>query len=178
MSVDNFFSAYNTTAENVDENPFVAPDNTYNVMVSGAEVTDFKKDDGPKFFSIEYSIVGGPHAGKKANMLFRMTPLTAADSDEYETGNARTLSNYKKALLDLGMSEAGLNMFSPSTMGGKLIGIKGTARVFPSKREGYNNISNFQRAVATAAPTEAAPVVNTGEAEPDSDAIADLMKGF
>lgn len=186
MSVDNFFSAYNTTAENVDENPFVAPDNTYKVMVSQSEVTDFGKDGGPDFFSIEYTIEGGPHGGKRANMLFRMTPLTAADGQEnWETANARTVSNYKKALLDLGMSEAGMNMFNPRTMGNKLVGIKGTARVFPSKREGYNNISGFQREAiptvntdASASPAVSTPAVNTAVTEPNADALANLLNGF
>jgi hypothetical protein len=179
---DSFFSAYGTTASAVDENPFVAPDNTYKVVVSAAEVTNFKKDDGPDFFSIEISIDGGPHGGKRANFLFRMTPMTAADSDEYETANARTLSNYKACMISLGMKEDMLNLFNPRTMGSKLVGIKGTARVFPSKREGYNNVSNFQRAGVTvespATETPAAVVGAPATSEPDADELAKLMSGF
>lgn len=174
---DSFFSAYGVDATDVDENPFVAPDNTYKVFVSNAEVTNFKKDAGPDFFSIEISIDGGPHGGKRANLLFRMTPLTASDQDDWETANARTLTNFKKALLDLGIRPEALNMFNPRVHGSKLIGIKGTARVFPSKREGYNNVSGFQRASAVTPVAESAPV-NTGETEVDSSALEDLMKGF
>ena len=172
---ENFFSAYGTAAADVDENPFVAPDNTYAVAVTKAEVTDFAKDNGPKFFSIEYSITKGAHTGKRANQLFRMTPLTAADQEDYEASNARTLSNFKKAMLDLGLKEEALNVFNPNTMGSRLVGISGTARIFPSKREGYNNIQNFQR---PAAPVEATPVADTSNAAPDADAVADLLNGF
>lgn len=182
MSEQSFFSAYGTTAAEVDENPFVAPDNTYNVVVSGAEVTNFKKDGGPEFFSIEISIDGGPHGGKRANFLFRMTPLKASDQDDWETANARTVSNYKACMISLGMKEDMLNLFNPRTMGNKLVGIKGTARVFPSKREGYNNVSSFQRkGVTVESPATEAPVsagISTPVSEPDPSALEDLMKGF
>lgn len=174
---ENFFSAYGTTVDNVDENPFVAPDNTYAVAVTKAEVTDFGKDGGPKFFSIEYSITKGPHSGKRANQLFRMTPLTAADKEDFEADNARTLSNYKKAMLDLGLKEEKLAVFNPGTMGGMLVGISGTARMFPSKREGYNNVSGFQRPTVSQEAT-ATPVADTSNATPDPEAVSNLLDGF
>lgn len=174
---NDFFSAYGVSADEVSEDPFTVPDNTYRVMVTQAEVTDFGKG-GPEFFSIQISVNdNGEHHGKNANLLFRMTPLTAADQDDYKTANARTLSNYKAAMLSFGLSEEGIARFNPRTMGSKLVGIKGTARMLPSKRQGYNNVQNFQRENA-AAPAESAPAVNTAVTEPDPAALNSLLSGF
>ena len=165
MTIDNFFSAYGVDADEVSEDPFTVPDNTYRVMITEAEITDFGKDNGVEFFSIQISVAdGGEHDGKNANMLFRMSPLTAADQENYKTANARTLSNYKKALLSFGLSEEGIKVFNPRVHASKLVGIKGTARMFPGKRAGYNNVSESPASV----------VAN----EPNEEAVANLLDGF
>src|SRR4030095_2063604 len=178
MSVDNFFAAYGVDADEVSEDPFTVPDNTYRVIVSEAEITDFGKDNGVEFFSIQISVNdGGEHDGKNANLLFRMPPLTAADQENYKTANARTLSNYKKALINFGLSEEGIKMFNPRVHASKLVGIKGTARMFPSKKEGYNNVADFKRDGVSVTPAESAPA-SVAAQEPDSGAVADLLAGF
>jgi hypothetical protein len=120
---------------------------------------------------------GGEHDGKNANLLFRMTPLTAADQENYKTANARTLSNYKKALINFGLSNEGIDAFNPRVHASKLVGIKGTARLFPSKREGYNNVADFKRDGLSVTPAESAPA-NVTPQEPDSEAVSNLLSGF
>jgi hypothetical protein len=63
-------------------------------------------------------------------------------------------------------------------MGAKLVGIKGTARMRPSNKPGYNNVSNFQRQnITVEGPIESAPV-NTAATEPNPEELSKLMDGF
>jgi hypothetical protein len=144
---ESFFGNYGVTADEVNENPFSIPHNTYDVVVGAAEVKSFKKNPDIEYFTIEYQIAKGPEAGKTAQKMFRMKPLTAADSETYQTQNARTTSNFKKELMNLGLTEAQINGFNPRVHGTKLVGIRGQAVMGPQKgNEEYNSISNFTRA--------------------------------
>jgi hypothetical protein len=81
-------------------------------------------------------------------------------------------------MLDFGLSPEGIARFNPRTMGAKLVGIKGTARMRPSNKPGYNNVSNFQRAGASVSPAEESAPVNTATAEPNPEELSKLMDGF
>lgn len=178
-----FFDAYGVNAQDVNEDPFSIPKNTYNVQVSKSEMTNFNKDDGPMFFQVEFTIVGGEHAGKSASDSFRMVPYTAADREDWQTLNSRTLSNYKKLLLNLGMKPEALGAFDPKNPDhrAKLLGIKGTATLFTNSN-GYNSARDFVRTN----PVESAPAepIQTSVPEagnsvaPDQAAMDDLLSNF
>lgn len=172
-SVGTMWDAFGVNPNDVDENPFSVPKNVYNVVISAAEIKTFK--DIP-YFSIQYDITDGTHAGKGASDMHRMIPWTAAERPEdWQAMNARALTSFKKALLDIGIPEGALKDFKPAIHGQKLVGIKGTATIGPQKnRPEYNAISNFSRkqsAAQTPAPVAEKPV----EAETD---VSDLFAGW
>lgn len=167
---ESLFSAFGKSAAEVEADPFAIPDNTYNVTVTGAEKKELK--DVP-YFIIEFTIADGEHQGKSVNQMLRLIPWTQAERpNDYQAMTARTVSSLKKALLDLGISEEGLDAFNPASHGRALLGIKGTADIGPNKK-GYNTISNFQRA-AVAAPVNAPQNAEPAQ-EVDEDALNALM---
>lgn len=168
---NDFFSAFGVNPNDVDENPFSIPKNSYNVVLSDAGVKEFKNIE---YFVIEWSIADGAHKGKTVSDMHRMQPWTPAERDDWEAMNVRAVSSFKKALLDLGIPASALGQFNPRTMGSKLVGIKGTATVGPQKnRPEYNSLSNFTRKTASqeVAPVSAAP----SEAPAAQENIADLL---
>jgi hypothetical protein len=179
MTVANdFFSAFGVNPNDVDENPFSIPKNSYNVFLSDAGVKEFKNIE---YFVIEWSIADGAHKGKSVSDMHRMQPWTPAERDDWEAMNVRAVSSFKKALLDLGIPAAALGQFNPRTMGQKLVGIKGTATVGPQKnRPEYNSLSNFTRGKsanstsnALVAPVE--PVASVSAVPVAEENIADLL---
>ena len=176
---ESIFSAFGASAETVETDPFKIPYNKYAVTITGSEVKDIK--DVP-YWEIEFTITdqASDQAGKSANNLLRLIPWTQAERPEdYKTMNARTIGSYKKALLEVGISEERLNDFNPRTMGAKIIGIKGVATIGPNKK-GYNAIFDFERQAVASAPAEAAAMseqVNVPQ-EVNSDALAALMGGL
>lgn len=177
--MSSFFGNYGVTADEVNENPFSIPHGTYDVVVSGAEVKSFKKNPDIEYFVIEYQIERGTEAGKTAQKMFREKKLTAADSQDYLTQNARTLSNFKKEMLALGLTDAQINGFDTRVHGTKLVGIRGTAVMGPQKgNEEYNSISNFTRAGAADdsenVSSESEGVAN-GTAADSDDSVASLL---
>lgn len=167
---ESLFSAFGKTASEVSADPFSIPDNTYSVMVSGAEKKVLR--DVP-YFIIEFTVAEGAHKGKSVNQMLRLSPWTQAERpDDWEAMNARSLSSLKKALLDLGIAEEQMDAFNPAVHGKALLGIKGKADIGPNKK-GYNTISNFERTAVAApanAPTNAEPAQ-----EVDQDELARLM---
>jgi hypothetical protein len=165
-----FFDNYGTTADAVSENPFSIPFGSYPVVISDAEIKQGSKDKTVDFFVIEYEVASGEHAGKTASTWFRTKPLTAADDKNYAANNARTLSNFKKALLDIGLNEAQINAFDPYTHGSKLRGIRGTAKMGPQKNNPeYNSISNFTRNSGASTAVTQSPGVSEEMGTPVSD---------
>jgi hypothetical protein len=173
-----FFDNYGTTAEAVNENPFSVKRGTYDVTVSEAEVKTFKNPT--EYFVITYDIVGGPEAGKNASQMFRVNPLTAADQSDYEVANARTLSNFKKALLDLGLTPEQINAFDPRIHGSRIIGIKGKAVIGPQKNNPeYNQLYGFTRANAGAGAVGASPVVaESVPVQASEESVDALLSGW
>jgi hypothetical protein len=174
---NNFFDAFGVNANDVDENPFSIPKNKYDVVLADAGVKEFNNIE---YFVIEWQVANGPHAGKNASDMHRMQPWTPQERDDWEAMNARTLSGFKKALMDLGMNAAQIGAFNPRTMGQKLAGIKGTASMGPQKNKPeYNSISNFSRKTATTpvANSAGAPVSNGNLAgEPVAEEnLADML---
>jgi len=166
------WDAFGVNPNDVDENPFSVPKNTYNLVISGAEIKTFK--DIP-YFSIQFDIMDGPHAGKGASDMHRMIPWTSAERDDYQAMNARALTSFKKALLDIGIPEGALKDFKPAIHGAKLVGIKGTGVIGPQKnRPEYNAISNFSRKQSTSAVPTAAPAPEKPVAA-ETDALSDLV---
>jgi hypothetical protein len=167
---ESLFSAFGKSAAEVETDPFKIPENTYNVSISGAEKKEFK--DVP-YFSIEFTVIGGEHAGKNVSQMLRLTPWSASERpNDYQVMNARTVSSLKRWLLDCGIDESQLDSFNPAIHGKALLGIKGTADIGPNK-QGYNQISNFVRTAVSApasAPTNAEPAT-----EVDADELARLM---
>lgn len=177
-----FFSAFNTSAAAVSDDPFHVDGNTYNVQVSGADLKEFKNIP---YFVIQLTIVGGQNAGKSASSMHRMIPWTQqerASQGDFEAMNARLLSNFKVEMLNFGIKEEVLDQFDPNnvTHRNKLLGIKGTAYI--ESKNGFTNYKDFQRAVSAAPVQNAEPAMDTQtiqeEAAPDQDAINDLMSGF
>lgn len=159
---NDFFSAFGVNPNDVDENPFSIPKNSYNVVLSDAGVKEFSNIE---YFVIEWSVADGPQKGKTASDMHRMQPWTPSERDDWEAMNVRTLSSFKKALLDLGIPANSLGQFNPRTMGNKLVGIKGTATMGPQKNKPeYNSISNFTRKTSTA--TAGAPAVEASSGTP------------
>jgi hypothetical protein len=159
---NNFFDAFGVNANDVDENPFSIPKNVYDVVLADAGTKEF---NGIKYFVLEWHVATGPHAGKNASDMHRMQPWTPQERDDWEAMNVRTLSSFKKALMDLGMNAAQIGQFNPNTMGNKLVGIKGTASMGPQKnRPEYNSITNFSRKVTASPATNSAgaPVSGNG----------------
>lgn len=170
---ESLFDAFGVNPEEVSIDPFSIPDNTYNVSVTGAEKKELKEIP---YFVIEFTVVGGQHAGKSVNNMLRLSPWTAQERpDDWEAMNARAVSSLKKALLEVGIAENMLKAFNPAIHGSALLGIKGTADIGPNKK-GYNTISNFQRQ-AVAAPASA-PVTAEPTATVDQSAIDALMAGL
>lgn len=167
---ESLFSAFGKSASEVEADPFKIPDNTYDVSISGAEKKEFK--DVP-YFVIEFTIVGGEHAGKNVSQMLRLIPWTAQERpNDYAAMTARTVSSLKKWLLDCGIDESQLDSFNPAIHGRALLGIKGKADIGPNAK-GYNQISNFVRSAVAApanAPTNAEPAQ-----EVDNDELARLM---
>lgn len=167
---ESLFSAFGKSAAEVETDPFKIPENTYNVTVSGAEKKEFKN---VPYFVIEFTVVGGEHAGKNVSQMLRLIPWTQAERPEdYQVMTARTVSSLKKWLIDCGIDEGQLDAFNPAIHGKALLGIKGTADIGPNK-QGYNQISNFTR-TAVAAPANA-PVNAEPAQEVDADELARLM---
>lgn len=171
---NDFFSAFGVNPNDVDENPFSIPKNTYDVVLSDAGVKEFK--DIP-YFVLEWTVADGPHKGKTASDMHRMKPWTPAERDDWEAMNVRALSGFKKMLLDLGIPANALGQFNPNTMGSKLVGIKGKATMGPQKnRPEYNQISNFTRKQAS---QEVAPNAASSSGTPAAEEnIADLVSGW
>lgn len=172
---NDFFSAFGVNPNDVDENPFSIPKNTYNVVLTDAGVKEFKDI---KYFVIEWSVADGPQKGKNVSEMHRMQPWTPGERDDWEAMNVRALSGFKKTLLDLGIPAGALGQFNPNTMGTKLIGIKGTATIGPQKnRPEYNQFNNFTRKTATAT-SEVAPN-GTAPSEPAvKEDLTDLLGGW
>jgi len=174
-----FFDSYGVNADDVSEDPFNIPKNTYNVQVSKSDITNFNKEDGPQFFQVEFTITSGEHAGKSASDAFRMVPYSASDREDYATLNARTLSNYKRLLLKLGVKAENVNAFDPRNPDhrAKLVGIKGTATMF-TQSNGFNAVRDFERPV-TATTVESAPAAPVEETSvPDQAAMDSLLENF
>lgn len=166
------WDAFGVNPNDVDENPFSVPKNAYKVVISSAEVKEFK--DIP-YFVIQFDIADGPHAGKGASDMHRMIPWTPAERDDYQAMNARALTSFKKALLDLGMPEGALAQFNPRIHGTKLVGIKGTATIGPQKnRPEYNAISNFSRGASANSTSHALVEAPEKPVEEEKD-MADLL---
>jgi hypothetical protein len=169
-----FFSAFGVNPNDVDENPFSIPKNKYNVVLSDAGVKEF---NSIPYFVIEWSVADGAHKGKTASDMHRMIPWTSADRDDWEAMNARALSGFKKALLDLGIPANALSQFNPNTHGPKLVGIKGTATMGPQKNKPeYNSISNFTRKTASA--EVAQPSAASSETPAVQENISGLLEGW
>lgn len=174
-----FFDQFNTTAEAVSTNPFFVPTNDYEVAITASENKTF--NDIP-YWVIEFSIASGAHAGKNASTMLRLIPWTAAErpQGDFETMNARLISQFKKTLVELGIAENMMNAFDPKNPAhiSKILGIRGTGRI--ETKGDYTNIRDFQRTV-TGSSEEAvtAPVAGTKEAEaPNQDAVNALLSGF
>jgi hypothetical protein len=167
---ESLFSAFGKSSAEVEADPFKIPDNTYDVSISGAEKKEFK--DVP-YFVIEFTVVGGEHAGKNVSQMLRLIPWTQADRpNDYQAMNARTISSLKKWLIDCGIDESQLDAFNPAIHGRALLGIKGKADIGPNNK-GYNQISNFVRS-AVAAPANAPTNAEPAQAV-DQDELARLM---
>ncbi|USL89119.1 hypothetical protein SEA_CASSEROLE_37 [Arthrobacter phage Casserole] len=173
---ESMWDAFGVNANDVDENPFKIPANTYDVVISGAGVATHK--DIP-YFEVEISIVGGSEAGKSAKIMHRTIPWTSQERDDWQAMNMRLLANYKKDLLAFGIPAGALQEFKPAIHGPKLMGIKGKAWMGPQKNNpDFNTVRNFTRnesgAGAQTASTpnvaaQPAPVENTAI---DMDALA------
>lgn len=138
----NPFEAFGVDADTVDADPFsIKKVNTYPFVVSNAEVKTFKEI---QYFVIELSITEGEMAGRGASVMSRITPFSPSEED-YEVKKARALSNYKKALLDLGLPETAIKQFNVRVHADKLVGIRGTATFGPQKgNPQYNSVSNIK----------------------------------
>jgi hypothetical protein len=169
--------------EDIPEDPYTIPDNRYKVMVSKVDTTDFNKPGGPKYFTLEVTVLEGENKNKTANTMIRLSPETAADSPDYASHNARNVSNAKRLLLSLGVPAQALGQFDirKPDHRAKLMGIRGTARCFPAKKAGYNNFSDFVTNSAEAAsgdvPAEAFSGVAPAVEEVSIDAIS-ALDGF
>lgn len=177
MTETSMWDAFGVNANEVDENPFKIPANTYDVVISGAEVKDFK--DIP-YFVVELSIVGGDQAGKSANIMHRIVPWTASERDDWQAMNMRLLANYKKDLLSFGIPAGALQEFKPKVHGPKLMGIKGKAWLGPQKNNpDFNSVRNFTRnengagAQSSSTPTQVAAT----PAPAENTAITDDLLG-
>lgn len=181
MSFWNQFGV-NDAAE-VSEDPYTVKDNVYKVQITQSDETDFKKGgNAPTYWSVQFTITEGPEKGKTANQLFRLSPETSADSPDWESHNTRNISNIKKFLLDVGIPVEAMNQFDPRNPEHrrKVLGISGTARMFPAKKPGYNNITDFKRFVPEEAPADI-PVEgiqqSPAQAAPSADALS-ALNGF
>jgi len=173
------FSAFGVTdVAAVQTDPFKIPRNRYSVLVSGAEVKKIKEVD---YFIVELTIAdtSSEHDGKNANNMLRIQPWLESEvtaDQNAKTLNARTIGSYKKALLELGISETMLDQFDPRTMGTKLLGIRGTADIGPNKN-GYNTVFEFTREVTAASP-QATAEATQAVSSPAVDASAlDALMG-
>lgn len=176
---ESIFDLFGVDAAEVETDPFAIPRNKYIVTVTEAGVKEIK--DIP-YFIVELTITDktSEHDGKNANMMNRISKWTDAERPEGDakTMNARTIGQYKKCLLDLGIKPEMLNQFNPRTMGNGLLGIKGTATIGPNKN-GYNSIFDFTREVQASTVAETAQATAQVSApEVNAEALAALMNGF
>lgn len=152
---ESLFEAFGVSADDVSENPYSISDpDVYACQVTSAEVKSFPSNPALNYLVFEYTITEGKHAGKTANSMHRLAPWTEQEragkgsngTNDYQAMNTRLLSNYKKELLALGVPEAALNQFKPSTHAAKLVGIKGKAFFGPQKNNPeYNTVARFER---------------------------------
>jgi hypothetical protein len=146
----NPFEAFGVTAEEVSENPFsIDKVDDYNFIVTDAEVKSFPKNPNIPYFVITFTVDGGQYSGRSANAMHRLVPVTLAekngDQSKVDFSNAMALTNYKKALLDLGIPQEAIGQFNPRIHGAKLKGIKGTAKFGPQKdNPQYNSVSDIK----------------------------------
>lgn len=160
----NPFEAFGVPAEDVSDNPFSIDEvNTYNFMITDAEVKAFPKNPDIPYFVITYSVADGKYSGRTANSMHRLVPVTLAekngDQGKVDFSNTMALTNYKKELLDLGIPAEAVGSFNPRIHGAKLKGIKGTATFGPQKgNPQYNSVSNV-KVGASITTGSAAPVV-------------------
>lgn len=165
----NPFEAFGVSSDDVSSNPFsIDKVDTYNFMITDAEVKAFPKNPNIPYFVITYSVADGVYAGRTANSMHRLVPWTLAekngDQGAVDFQNAMALTNYKKELLDLGIPEEAVGSFNPRVHGAKLKGIKGTATFGPQKNNPqYNSVSNV-KVGASVTGGGTAPVVATAPA--------------
>jgi hypothetical protein len=180
MSI-NPFEAFGVNANDVDENVFRIPRDKYNVVLQEAGLKEYK--DIP-YFELVWAVdpkqdnpAKAAHSGKTAKDMYRLTPWTPADADDWKTRNARTISSYKKALLDLGVPANMIQQFNPEVHGPKLVGLRGTAIMGPQKNNPeFNAISNFTRANSSASGTSpAAPAAVAPVEQESAEKVDDLL---
>ncbi|ASZ73191.1 hypothetical protein NELLIE_38 [Arthrobacter phage Nellie] len=169
---ESMWDAFGVNANDVDENPFKIPANTYDVVISGAGVATHK--DIP-YFEVEISIVGGAEAGKSAKIMHRTIPWTSQERDDWQAMNMRLLANYKKDLLAFGIPAGALQEFKPAIHGPKLMGIKGKAWMGPQKNNpDFNTVRNFTRNDNGAGAQSSAPSQVAANPAPVENAAIDM----
>jgi hypothetical protein len=146
----NPFESFGVPADKVSDNPFsIADVDTYNFIITDAEVKSFPKNPDIPYFVITFSVDGGRYSGRTANSMHRLLPWTLAEKNGDQAAvdfqNIMALTNYKKELLDLGIPAEAIGAFNPRLHGSKLKGIKGTATFGPQKgNPQYNSVSNVK----------------------------------
>ena len=141
---------FGVDVDKVEENPFAVPLDEYPTKVD-AEVKRFKSD-GPEFFVFHYVITGGAYSGKGADKIFPLKPLRQGEDPEWEAKNARTLSNLKKTLIELGMSVDQIRQFKLNPQYAQAVsaaGVRGTAKIGPQKNNPqFNAVYEFAKAAS------------------------------
>lgn len=117
-----------------EDNPFAIPDNKYEAFVTATKVGLTKKED-KLGLTIEYTIDGGDHNGKKVSE-FKHVPRASDDMEPAD--RARAASFLKQRLSSLGVPDSKMNALDPAD----LVGIPVVIEVLT--KDGYTNIRSVE----------------------------------
>lgn len=141
---------FGVNVDQVEENPFAVPLDEYQTKVS-AELKRFKSD-GPEFFVFHYTIVSGAQSGKGADKIFPLKPLRQGEDPEWEVKNARTLTNLKRTLIELGLDANAIRSFQLNAQYAQAISAqspRGIAKIGPQKNNPqFNAVHEFTKAAS------------------------------